>query len=203
MEQKKWETAIRCLEIALHPNTGDEEVIAGVNGFRRTANGTPLSYMWRAFASTGEADSGRVAESAKWRAKLERLNQENIQLHLRLDAEQRAAAHRLQAAEEHIRTLTDEMMAFRLRASEAERRLADLQPAYREMPERVTQSSARSTPAAAEPAAATPLSQFQSILTAARQHGDDPIYPAAALNRNRTVAPEHPSRLAARAPWTA
>src|ERR1700676_2216332 len=32
MERNRWETAIRCLEVALLPNPTDDEVIAGVNG---------------------------------------------------------------------------------------------------------------------------------------------------------------------------
>jgi hypothetical protein len=73
MERNRWDTAIRCLEIALHPNTSDDEVLAGVNGFRRTADGTPLSQVCSEFAG-GSCDGGDLAE---WKGQLDRLNHEN------------------------------------------------------------------------------------------------------------------------------
>jgi len=54
MERNRWEGAIRCLELALHPNTADAEVIAGVNGFRCAAAGIPRSST-RAFARSTPA----------------------------------------------------------------------------------------------------------------------------------------------------
>ena len=50
MQRNRWETAIRCLEIAVHPNTTDEEIVAAVNGFRRTVESTPLRQLCREFA---------------------------------------------------------------------------------------------------------------------------------------------------------
>ena len=67
MQRNRWETAIRCLEIAAHPNTNDEEVIAAINGFRRTADGTPLSRLCREFAKTG-----LDGEAPEWQDRLDR-----------------------------------------------------------------------------------------------------------------------------------
>ena len=46
MERNRWETALRCLEIAVHPGTSDEEVLAAIRGFRRTAGGTHVQGYW-------------------------------------------------------------------------------------------------------------------------------------------------------------
>ena len=61
MERNRWEIAIRCLEIALHPNTSDEEVIAAVNGFRRTAEGTPLRELCRTLAAPASTPRLKIA----------------------------------------------------------------------------------------------------------------------------------------------
>lgn len=198
MERNKCETAIHCLEIALHPNTDDKEVIAAVNGFRRTADGTPLSDICRAIAATEGEGRTRDTDGAKWRAKLDRLNRENIQLRLTLETQQRDAAHRLREAEQRVSDLTDEMMAARFRASEADTRLTDLQVAYRALLDRASQRTAPPTTSAIpEHPSKMPLSPFQAVLAAVRQRGDEPAsaYPAAAPNRRKTEA--------ARAPWTA
>jgi len=99
MERNRWETAIRCLEVALHPNTTDDEVIAGVNGFRRTADGTPLSEMCRKLAGGHRGDN---------------LSQENLDLRHRLEREQAsqfAALRRLHEAEQLIHDLSEEIRA--------------------------------------------------------------------------------------------
>jgi hypothetical protein len=96
MDRNKWETAIRCLEVALHPNTSDDEVIAGVNGFRRTADGTPLSEVCAEFAGGPPADR----ENLDLRRKLEREQ-----------ARQLAALRRLREAERLVRELSDEIRA--------------------------------------------------------------------------------------------
>lgn len=48
------EMAIRCLEVALHPATGDNEAMASVFGFRRKAKGTPLSDICIELYARGE-----------------------------------------------------------------------------------------------------------------------------------------------------
>jgi hypothetical protein len=100
MERNRWESAIRCLELALHPNTADAEVIAGVNGFRRAAAGTPLGEVCREFAGTATVGDD--------------LSEENLDLRRRLEhqrASQQAALARLQEAERVIRGLSDEIRA--------------------------------------------------------------------------------------------
>jgi hypothetical protein len=194
MERHKWETAIRCLEVALHPNTDDKEVIAGVNGFRRTADGTPLSDICRALAANGEPVPD--GDAAKWRAKLERLNRDNIALRLRLEAEQRDAAQRQRDAEQRLRDATGEMEAAHFRADEAERRLAEFQAAYRTILDRAAGPEATRT-AVNRPAPAP--SRFQTILATAQQRGDAPAPAFSGGASNRKQSDAMPSR----APWTA
>jgi hypothetical protein len=100
MERNRWESAIRCLELALHPNTADAEVIAGVNGFRRAAAGAPLGEVCREFA--GAATVG------------DDLSQENLDLRRRLEhqrASQEAALARLREAERVIHGLSEDIRA--------------------------------------------------------------------------------------------
>ena len=83
MERNKWEIAIRCLEVALHPNTSDDEVVAAVNGFRRTARGKPLSQICSEFASRDVV--GRSALAEEWQEKFDRLSRENLDLRHEVD----------------------------------------------------------------------------------------------------------------------
>jgi hypothetical protein len=100
MERNRWESAIRCLELALHPNTADAEVIAAVNGFRRAAAGAPLTEICRDYAGAASpADN---------------FNEENLDLRRRLEqqrANQEEALARLREAERVIRDLSDEIRA--------------------------------------------------------------------------------------------
>ena len=98
MERNRWESAIRCLELALHPNTADAEVIAGVNGFRRAAVGTPLGEVCAEYAGVGTTGDS--------------LGQENLDLRRRLEhqrASQEDALARLREAERVIRDLSDDI----------------------------------------------------------------------------------------------
>ena len=100
MERNRWESAIRCLELALHPNTADAEVIAGVNGFRRAAAGAPLGEVCRDYA--GAATPG------------DDLAHENLDLRRRLEhqrASQEEALARLREAERVIRGLSEDIRA--------------------------------------------------------------------------------------------
>jgi hypothetical protein len=99
MERNRWETAIRCLEVALHPNTADDEVIAGVNGFRRTADGTRLRDICAELAGNAGDGGGAV-----------------------VDPVQTAVLERLRAAERRIHELSAEIQA-------AERSFADFRSA--------------------------------------------------------------------------
>ncbi|HTQ33884.1 MAG TPA: hypothetical protein VMI30_06910 [Stellaceae bacterium] len=129
MERNRWETAIRCLEIAVHPTTRDDEVIAAVNGFRRTADGVPLSQVCVEFACGGVP----VAELAAMKESLERLNRENRELRRRLaveEATQEDAAERLDKAHRRIFELTEETAAAKRQAEAAEREFADFRATY-------------------------------------------------------------------------
>ena len=100
MERNRWESAIRCLELALHPNTADAEVIAGVNGFRRAAAGTPLGEVCRDYAAAATAGDALAHENLDLRRRLE---------HQR--ASQEEALARLREAERVIRGLSEDIRA--------------------------------------------------------------------------------------------
>jgi septal ring factor EnvC (AmiA/AmiB activator) len=124
MERNRWETAIRCLEVAVHPKTSDEEAIAAIRGFRRTARDVPMSQLCRALPD---------ATPAHLLGRLDQLNQENRELRRRLaEAEARhgAALSNLQAAHRRIEELGGELLAAEARAEAAERHLAEFSGAY-------------------------------------------------------------------------
>jgi BMFP domain-containing protein YqiC len=182
MERNRWETAIRCLEVALHPHTTDEELIAGVNGFRRTADGTPLRDICIAFASPDEGGRDPAkASAAAWQGKLDRVSRENLDLRRQLAVEKRdrlAATIRLREAERNLHDLGEEDRAAHRRAADAERRFTAAR-------------ATTSTPAPPRPAPES-ASPFQQFLAAARQRMD-PDQPSIAP----TMAP------LSRTPWTA
>jgi hypothetical protein len=120
MQRNKWETAIRCLEVALHPNTADGEMVAAVNGFRRTAQGTPLRDICIEFAGTAASDP---AFNAGQRSRtIERLQRENHDFRLKLEDEANARrddAARLQKMAERVQELEGALAAAQ--AAEAAR----------------------------------------------------------------------------------
>jgi len=192
MERNKWEIAIRCLEVALHPNTSDDEVVAAVNGFRRTARGRPLSQICSEFASKDAVGPGAAAED--WQEKLDRLSRENLDLR--------------QEIEQRTRDGNEELASAYRRAGAAELRFAELQATVTDLGEenrdlRRALEQARRIPVA--PAAPRMASPFRDVLAAAYRGADQPEpvaarYPAA-LNRERGGAPifdPRPNR-----PWTA
>ncbi|HEU0217003.1 MAG TPA: hypothetical protein VFQ90_10100 [Stellaceae bacterium] len=124
MERNRWGTAIRCLEIAVHPNTSDEEALAAIRGFRRTARNVPMSQFGRAAAD---------AAPAHLLDRLDQLNQENRQLRRKItEAESRRAEAlgRLQNAERRAQELGRELSAAEERADAAEQRLLEFRGAY-------------------------------------------------------------------------
>lgn len=174
MERHSWETAIRCLEVALHPNTGDEEVLAAVNGYRRTAGGTPLAELCGEFARKG----GSVVEPAEWAEKFDRLHRENLELRRKLEmanASQAVTVHRVDETEQRLRDLGDELLAARRRANEAEQLLAELSSAHTEIADGLRHRIADLRGAldetrrrAAQPEAAMSSPLFRDVLAAAR-----------------------------------
>jgi hypothetical protein len=171
MERNRWETAIRCLEVALHPHTSDGEVIAAVNGFRRTAAGIPLRDICAAFTAGTDADGAAAAEVALWRLKLERLQQDYRALQRRLDrAESRRteAERRAETAERAVRVLQEELAASRDCSSPAAVGVTEAgRTGYVDKPEAAARRSF--TPAApVEPSAASLKPPFQKILEAAQ-----------------------------------
>jgi hypothetical protein len=129
MERNRWETAIRCLEVAVHPNTRDDEAIAAVNGFRRTAEGVPLGQICIEFACGGLP----LAELAAMKDNLDRLRRENLELRRKLavdEAAQQEAARRLDAVHRRIYELTEEAAAAHRAAEAVEREFGDFRAAY-------------------------------------------------------------------------
>lgn len=119
MERNRWETAVRCLEAAVHPDTSAGAVIGAVDEFRRLAGGLPVSQVCLEFACGGVP----LAELAKMKDSLEQLSRENAELHRRLTAgtaAQAGAQGRLDAAYRRIHELTQEMLAARREAGTAE-----------------------------------------------------------------------------------
>ena len=113
----------------MHPNTRDDEVVAVVNGFRRTAEGTPLSQVCIEFSCGGIA----LADLAKVKESLERLNHENRDLRRKLaveEAAQTAAAQRLDAACRRIYELTQEAEAAARLADAVREEFAEFRAAY-------------------------------------------------------------------------
>lgn len=123
MDRNRWETALRCLEVAVHPNTGDEEVLAAINGFRRTAGRTPLAQLYSEPAGAPDHLLSRV----------DQLNRANLALQRRAETAEtgRAAALRsLQQSEQRLQEMGRELLAAEHRAAMAEQQLAEFQGAY-------------------------------------------------------------------------
>jgi len=140
MERNRWETAIRCLEVAVHSNTRDDEVIAAINGFRRTAEGLPLSQVCIEFACGGVP----LADLAQLKDTLERLNRDNIELRRKLaveEAAQASTARRLDDAYRRIYELTEEAIAAQRLAKAAEKEFEEFRTAYAQALDGMKQSN--------------------------------------------------------------
>jgi chromosome segregation ATPase len=127
MERNRWETAIRCLEIAVHPATDDREVLAAINGFRRTAHNASLNQLCREFGSSLPSGPSAIADE------LQRLARENLALRQKLeeaDASRKAIMQRLHDAEQRGDEIGEELLEAEQRADTAERRLAEFRGAY-------------------------------------------------------------------------
>ncbi|HTQ32652.1 MAG TPA: hypothetical protein VMI30_00675 [Stellaceae bacterium] len=125
MERNRWETAIRCLEIAVHPNTDDREIVAAVNGFRRTATGLSL----RQLVHSSDCTAPAIAAADE----LRRLARENYALRQKIDdieGRRTTLLKRLRDAEHRADAMSDELLAAARRADAAEQRLAEFRGAY-------------------------------------------------------------------------
>ena len=131
MDGNRWEPAIRCLEVAVHPATRDDQMVAAVNVFRRAAEGLPLSQICIEFACGGVP----LAELARFKDTIERLDRENRELRRKLaveEAAQTSTARRLDDAHRRIFELTEEAMAAQGLAEAAERDFVEFRAAYAE-----------------------------------------------------------------------
>jgi hypothetical protein len=185
----------------LHSNTSDDEVLAAVNGFRRTAGSTPLSEVCAEFTH----DNTHVADLAEWTARFVRLSRENLELRQRLD---RSTTQRIDGAREpgevarrlhdqRLREMSEELLAVQRRAALAEQRLDDARDAYAQVTDglkheiaglRGALEQARNAGTARQ-AEAGPV--FSDFLTAAQQGAERPRF-------IRPVADT-----GSRSPWTA
>ncbi|HEY1795647.1 MAG TPA: hypothetical protein VGG57_05970 [Stellaceae bacterium] len=190
MERNRWTTAIRCLEIALHPNTSDDEVLAAVNGFRRTAGTTPLSDICAGVAP----GNVQVTDLAEWTERFARLSRENLELRRRLDT-----TRQIDETQRRLSRANEELAATQRRARLAEQRLDDARDAYAQVTEglkheiaglRAALEHARNA-GLAHRSMAEPAPLFSDFLTAAQQGTDHP----------RFIQPV--SEPSARSPWTA
>jgi hypothetical protein len=169
MERNRWETAIRCLEVAVHPNTSDDEMIAAVNGFRRTAEGLPLNQVCVEFACGGMP----LADLVQLKDMLERLNRDNLELRRKLaveEAAQASTARRLDDAHRRIYELTEEAMAAQRLAEAADKEFAEFRAAYAEALDGMKQSNVDLRQALDETrrSAAKARRPFSAFLTEAR-----------------------------------
>jgi hypothetical protein len=169
--RNKWETAIRCLEVALHPNTSDDELIAAVNGYRRTANGTPLREVCIELAGQRFDGRGTVARPEEGTKDFDRLDQENLDQ--RHDAERK------------VRELGEELLAAQQRANLAEQRLVELRSTLHDLSDEnldLRRSLERAKGTAEERQAQPAAAPFQKFLDAAialdrgREAGSSPIF---------------------------
>ncbi|HEY7990010.1 MAG TPA: hypothetical protein VID77_01360 [Stellaceae bacterium] len=201
MQRNKIETAIRCLEVALHPNTSDEEILAAVAGFRRTAAGTPLSELC---LDLQQGNGGaRDLDAARLEAKCERLNQENFDLRLKVKFEEDSralATRRLRRAERQIDELNDRLAVSHDRTGALEHQLEELRTAYCDLNGRTVRP--RIEP---EQPARRKIGAFRDVLGAAKMRdgfADNVVsFRPAAPDRREAGAPRVVS--ASRAPWTA
>jgi hypothetical protein len=188
MERNRWATAIRCLEIALHPNTSDDEVLAAVNGFRRTAGTTPLSEVCAEFApeNTHVANT-HVTDLAEWTERFARLSRENLELRRRLDLAKTQRLDGVREADEtegRLHQMTEELHAAQRRAALAEQRLDDARDAYAQVTDGLKHEIAGLRGALEQArnagighrSAAEPAPHFSDFLTAAQEGAERPRF---------------------------
>jgi septal ring factor EnvC (AmiA/AmiB activator) len=189
---------MRCLAIAVHPNTADEEVIAAINGFRRTAAGIPLGQVCREFAGLEAASQPGMVGAGEWREALDRLARENFELRLKIeqvDDNRVATQQRLAEAEQRNREISEELAATAQRADTAEQHLATFRGAHSRISSALQSEN----------------SDLQHALDEARRNLAQPIHEPvlpfqrvlnAALGRSVSTPAATPAAVSAH-PWTA
>jgi hypothetical protein len=200
MERNRRATAIRCLEIALHPNTSDDEVLAAINGFRRTAGNTPLSEICTGFAH----ESLPAADLAEWTERFVRLSRENLELRRRLDLATTQRIDTVRQADEtelRLHEFGERLLSAQRRATLAEQRLDDARDAYAQVTDGLKHeiSGLRGALERVRNAelghrgGTEPAPIFSDFLTAAQQGADRP----------RFIQPTVIAEPSTRSPWTA
>jgi chromosome segregation ATPase len=192
MERNRWETAIRCLEIAVHPGTDDREVLAAINGFRRTAQNAPLRQLCREFVGSSTSGPSAITDE------LQRLARENLALRQKLEeaeANRKTVLQRLRDAEQRGDEIGEELLAAEQRADDAERRLAEFRGAYGRISGSLGHENDELRRALADARRNLtqpihePVAPFQAALNAALQRPDQPPagQPAALANHPWTA----------------
>jgi hypothetical protein len=176
MERNRWETAIHCLEVALHPNTGDDEVIAAIHGFRRIVAGSTLRGICTELAGTLRANAATASTEEM------RLSGEVRELRGRLATAEQRQADALEALAEAQRQLGEahqETQRTRDEAAAGARLFAEFRAAHAHLAERLTRENADLRRmlddvrrVAVEPPTPAPRPTFGNELAAALQGND-------------------------------
>ena len=183
MERQKLRTVMRCLEIALHPNTRDEEIVAAVHGFRRTVGTASFPEICLEFARTNDPQGC----APEWHQQLHRLGRENLALQRDIEALRNLESltgSRISEANERIRELEDELDAARRRARDAEKQTAEVKAAYRTVTDELRRQIVElhrpnRSPASAQAATPSPVeaTSFAALLKAARDTATPTLLP--------------------------
>lgn len=163
MERNSCETAFRCLEVAVHPNTGDREALAAIAGYRRTAGGASLADLCLQFAHGAEVLGAEQ--------RVERLGRENRALRRELGrakAAEGAAHRRAEAAERRACDLDAELHAARQRADAAAGRLAEAAIAHAEVTAGLRRAIVGLRGALSDARHSPAVPSFRDVLAAAR-----------------------------------
>lgn len=178
MERNRWATALRCLEVALHPNTGDDEIVAAINGFRRTVQDTPLAEVLSLGAALDVIEPEQFERLKKFNRALRR------QLEVKA-ADNRALASDLQEIEQRCTELSEQLAGAEKEISDARRGLADYRTAIEALKDennRLREQLDALQPIAPSPSQ-SPSSRFTEVLATARS-SDTPSFATERVRRD-------------------
>jgi hypothetical protein len=93
IEKRAIEKGMRCLELALHSGTSDAEALAGINGWRWTVGGMPLTTVCEEVLYPSQTGALLPEYRMNWKAKFDAIRRENIELRRTLKVAERRADH--------------------------------------------------------------------------------------------------------------